>query len=97
VHQYKITEPLIVNNQDVVLSDDKGTIFFGDGNWGVFEESCPAGDQHENLEWNMFFSDVKYGEYSFNVWILDYNCKEGLVSYYALDPNNKTISNSTRY
>jgi hypothetical protein len=45
----------------------------------------------------MFFSDVKYGEYSFNVWILDYNCKEGLVSYYALDPNNKTISNSTRY
>ncbi len=67
VHQFKRTNPLI--NSKPVKDGEGGTIYFGDGNWGVFVDEC----EHQYETTSKFpglFNVSDIDTRGFHVWVM---------------------------
>ena len=70
-----------------------GTIYFGDGNWGVFEETCSPQNQADKQSWAFAFDMEVYGS-SFHVWLMQFDLLNGNVTYKALNVANQVYNQS---
>mmetsp|Transcript_6116 Transcript_6116/g.5260 ORF Transcript_6116/g.5260 Transcript_6116/m.5260 type:complete len:240 (+) Transcript_6116:213-932(+) len=69
---YKITYPL---RDKAVVEDDKGTIYFGGGNWGKGDSNCGKGDLKATETPYYIYKSNREN----NVWLLNVRAGEGLV------------------